>query len=781
MKPSTDSATFSIINLYTADIYWKIATYSAGYSVYDAGLVVSFSPAHGTVAVRSSSDSTSGYTDVTLTVQPRLLKSSFASYMANVQISVYKSYTSLTNGGQPDGSSIVSLSVNVIGEATTLSTYKLPEKLTAGKVIAVSVTAIDESGQAITHNFPTQLLYLLYTKTGCQTCRAVKCELMTTGFGIYTTLTSCTTLSMYGGDAIVSLVFDQDSSPADIELVSFVYSTSNNNPVLCPDITEATGEGSFCECPVGYFFDVLKEVCLACTANYYCSKKGLTLRSLDGPDLKCPDLTKSLSGSDSLADCTCYDGFTMTDVTRRVCKCPVGKYLEYSQKGDPTCASCPVGKYNTKIGETSISACASCPLYATTEQTGSDASGDCYCEVDSSINRLFEQDPTPTRPGELQCQCTEGHYLVIGGTGEISTCELCPAGTYGNEMRTCDSCPDYATSEKGSVSDILDCYCKEGFERSPAFPDTVKCQCEEGTYLYLDSGGGGGSVPGAVAISTCQPCQAGKYGNEMRTCDNCPEYATSEKGSVDKAEDCYCIEGFQLDPDNVNFLCRCPIGKYRLDVDVVSSCVSCPEATYGDMPGLVGESDCTSCTNYANATAGSIGIHNCTCVDTFARVEDELSESLCMCPAGSYLVPEDVLEGTSAYCAACLADSYLTSSNVDTSCVLCTMLDENTYTKDVEGSVSEKSCSCKPENMNKTEGIRIGRDICGCLPGYWFDDRSDPRDCTLCDANYFKEGTTLETACKACSGVVDRFSRTESVAEDTRTSPFDCVCDTDLG
>ena len=80
----------------------------------------------------------------------------------------------------------------------------------------------------------------------------------------------------------------------------------------------------------------------------------------------CPS-TDSSSPANSVdkSACVCNDGFIMTDLTERVCKCDVGTYRKTAVSSAPgplfgrpvgVCSSCPIGTYNPFIGK-QASAC----------------------------------------------------------------------------------------------------------------------------------------------------------------------------------------------------------------------------------------------------------------------------------------------------------------------------------------------------------------------------------------------------------------------------------------
>eukprot|EP00732_Lithocolla_globosa_P001380 Lithocolla_globosa_v1_NODE_677_length_3456_cov_131.371328.p2 type:complete len:141 gc:universal NODE_677_length_3456_cov_131.371328:1203-1625(+) len=136
----------------------------------------------------------------------------------------------------------------------------------------------------------------------------------------------------------------------------------------------------------------------------------------------------------------------------------------YRSLVDKECLACPSNTYTLSTGSTSLTDCLCLDGYTTT------AGGSC---IDYPACRFHPCDPLslctdimggPRNSSGRTCSCPLG----FEGTGEPGECSACLANTYRSSLdqESCMACPDNSTSLGNVGTSSLDfCYCDEEFEK----------------------------------------------------------------------------------------------------------------------------------------------------------------------------------------------------------------------------------------------------------------------------------------------------------------------------
>ena len=164
----------------------------------------------------------------------------------------------------------------------------------------------------------------------------------------------------------------------------------------------------------------------------------------------------------------CPDGWISTSMREKCTICQIGKYTN-SYKN--YCDNCPTGKYNDKVGISTINNCIECP---------------------------------------------KGTWTSDIGNIHITLCKGCKKGLYGNELGltyagSCKKCPAGKFNDNDGLSNINDC--KECSTGSHSDSGSIICKgCGVGKYSLL------------TGSSECLDCEGGKYTNKTSSylCNTCP-------------------------------------------------------------------------------------------------------------------------------------------------------------------------------------------------------------------------------------------------------------------
>ena len=248
-------------------------------------------------------------------------------------------------------------------------------------------------------------------------------------------------------------------------------STGNKCPVghYCPE-----GSPAPIQCEPGTYTDTkLNEVCLTCTAGYYCTM-----------------------GSNPQA---CPAGYYCPDGTGHVWQ------------------SCPAGTFSGTTGLSNVTECTQCTggYYCDVKNLTTEA-GQCdagyYCRSGSD-----DRAPSGATAGDAG-PCPVGHYCTV----QTQEPTPCPAGTFNNQTKVtseadCQPCsPGYYCDIPGLVYPAGLCnpgfFCTSGSNSSsPSSTDATGGPCPAGTYCPMGT---------SVAIN----CQAGTYTltSQQSNCTTCP-------------------------------------------------------------------------------------------------------------------------------------------------------------------------------------------------------------------------------------------------------------------
>nr|XP_054760398.1 neurogenic locus notch homolog protein 3-like [Lytechinus pictus] len=386
-------------------------------------------------------------------------------------------------------------------------------------------------------------------------------------------------------------------------------------------------------CPAGYICSVDNVLPQPCTPGYYCE--------FDADRTPCPNTTySSESGATNSSTCQpCPAGFwcnepALTNYTK--VPCPLGHYCP-TATDEPM--PCPPGTYRSLLGAEDEFDCFICPpgYYCPNDTAniyeiecdegqfcpeGSWAQRDCqpgyYC------NRSITQEKCPAGyycpvRSPYPIQCPAGHYCgeecgYLNDTapcpGSITpvicplgyrekegsrrstfenTCEVCPAGYYGNmpDRANCTICEAGVVCLEGATTDYpLDNTTMHGVNYTNSFPCPVGYYCPEGSSAASPCPVGTfRSAEYAVAASDCLVCGVDHFNHltGQQGCFHCGSQATTE-GAVGSSEctcnganqefqftdrQCICQHGYSLRADGNTETCtktvydQCDEGTYR--------------------------------------------------------------------------------------------------------------------------------------------------------------------------------------------------------------------------
>jgi hypothetical protein len=399
---------------------------------------------------------------------------------------------------------------------------------------------------------------------------------------------------------------------------------------LCPAGWHVNGQGCSSCLPGKYQKDLEKESCLPCKRGKIAVSSGMPACSV------------------------CNNGQHMNHTGKENCDlCAVGKFKkEQLFEGDPAtlylCKMCPVGTYNTVIGQ---SACLPCIPGSYQNELGSSS-----CKLCSKNEyRGNKMDAT------VCVKCPAGKKSAVSS----AQCQNCGAGSYGDVLGAgCLECPSGSFRATAlSVPSTACTKCVPGhFQNDKAQASCLPCI--PGTYTS-DEGSSSG----------CKSCQENEYRSfdmEATACKKCPLGWLSSIGS---AKCLQCAAGNY--GDVLGGGCKkCAIGTYRSASDPSSSCFSCSKGKY---QGIVEQSSCLPCIpgQYTNEKGASV------CKDCPDKTFSSKTEQpICVdCPTGwitggtGFATCTPCLAGRAGLdCSTCIEGQYRASGIVNedpTTCVVC--------------------------------------------------------------------------------------------------------------
>jgi hypothetical protein len=268
-----------------------------------------------------------------------------------------------------------------------------------------------------------------------------------------------------------------------------------------------------------------------------------------------------------------------------------------------------------------------------------------------------------------------------------------------------------------------------------------KFNCEAGMYL---TPGGCRSCPngkfssavGALSVSACIDCRAGKYstssgtGNRMTVCELCPAGKYAAAGA-DSCRDCSTGK-YSVLIANAGSCSNCPAGRYshtQYPSTSISSCKKCGLGKYSTTLGAISESVCTSCPSGRYSAQEGLG-----------------AESMCtLCPEGKYSSSVGVVSESG--CIKCARGSYASMPGVSK----CTGCKPGKYNEITESKREDDCQDCVPGKYSDTLGAWRCND---CPPGSYGPDPgfNSSAMCIKCDVGKYNPnaGVDSEQFCKKC-------------------------------
>ncbi|CAG9314260.1 unnamed protein product [Blepharisma stoltei] len=523
------------------------------------------------------------------------------------------------------------------------------------------------------------------------------------------------------------------------------YCTGSASPVQCSagnylPYSGASANTECITCSPGYFCDgstSSSNMRQACTAGFYCPGGDITPTYECDRGYYCPGGTadeilcpagKYQMNTKQSSCVTCDPGYYCDLGASSETLCPTGYYCP-SGTGYYHSYPCPVGTYNSLIGQSDSTACVSC-------DPGK------YC---------------PTLGAALyQSVCAEGYYCIGGAftdkpSGSDSTGGMCSPGYYcpeGSSAATkCEAglyCAGYALPAQ-SGSCLAGYYCLAGSTVANPTDGTQGNICSQGNYCPTES-------------SAVTPCSAGTYSpseglSDYTQCLDCPygKYCNSQGLSSPTGD---CTAGYYCDPGKATptppegecptgYYCEagswvpipCAMGYYNTQTQQ-SSCTQCGSGYYCTGSTAIQ----TNCPTGYHCPVGTRYSNEYPCgPGTYADVTN--LETCNTCPAGREC-------NNAATNANSLCPQYKYCPEGTGYGLICP---SGSYNKDSEGLTADTECSVCPSGQYCVDGRISGQ----CAPGFWCK-KSSPYSTpsvyyltgTPCPSGYYCGlGTTTPTKC----------------------------------
>ena len=528
--------------------------------------------------------------------------------------------------------------------------------------------------------------------------------------------------------------------------------TTSSSCTGCMPGTYQTGEGmgslaGCLQCPKGTYQtgvgQIQSSACILCVAGTYQSKIGQPFSSAC---IMCgAGEYQTRQGGQEAAECQ---------------QCVEGTYQSGRGVATP-CLLCAAGTYGTGKGAKSVAAgCVACGKGS--YQTGSGAVNVSSCQI---------CDAGTVQPGlgadsSDDCfACPEGTYQSMLGGADFSSCLSCALGTYQ---------PGVAAS---SARDCLACGVGRYQSSLAATSDTECVLCPAGTYQSASAAGGRAQciscsagfyqpMEGAATSKSCTPCSAGTYQTAVG--------ASSGDGCV------LCGAGTYQSAKGAGtpLACvKCPRGTFQTGVAMVSaeSCTACGKGEYSSGLGMGGSKGqvCLHCVAGTYQSVEGVGASACTKCERgkFQTAPGQVDCSLCK--EGTY----QPFEGVSVdwWCKSCDAGTYSSSTGASSfgSCSPC----PRGMTTDGSGATNCTSCgygkyspnegghtcfSCMSGTYANSTGSsgcfpcdtgssmsRAGGSVCDLCPPGQHQFLTGARDCITCSSGFYQPEPGA-TACLSC-------------------------------
>ncbi|KAK3591334.1 hypothetical protein CHS0354_028441 [Potamilus streckersoni] len=445
------------------------------------------------------------------------------------------------------------------------------------------------------------------------------------------------------------------------------------------------------------------------------------------------------------------------------------------------CQICPIGTYQSSLGQTS---CISCPSGTTTQQTGSTSSTQCVsaCSTGFFLNSLGNCQTCPIgtyqpSSGQTSCiSCPSGTTTLQTGStsstqcvaacstgfflNSLGNCQTCPIGTYqpSSGQTSCISCPSGTTTLQTASTSSTQCVaaCSTGFflnslgncqtcpigTYQPSSGQTSCISCPSGTTTLQTASTSSTQCVAACStgfflnsVGNCQTCPIGTYqpSSGQTSCISCPSGTTTQQTGSTSSTQCVsaCSTGFFL--NSLGNCQTCPIGTYQPSSGQ-TSCISCPSGTTTQQTGSTSSTQCVAACS-TGFFLNSLG--NCqTC--PIGTYQPSSGQTSCIsCPSGTTTLQTGSTSSTQCV-AACSTGFFLNSLG---NCQTCPI---GTY----QPSSGQTSCISCPSGTTTLQTASTSSTQCVAICGSGFF-RSTSGTCQACPIGTY-QSSTEQSSCISC-------------------------------
>ncbi len=373
--------------------------------------------------------------------------------------------------------------------------------------------------------------------------------------------------------------------------------------------------------------------------------------------------------------------------------------------------------------------------------------------------------------------CSSGRFYPYAGATTNEQCSACPLGRYGDQTgadssEACIACSKGRINPTSGSNASSACIpCRQGHYQ-PSGDGAASCEpCAAGKY--------GDETEQQQEAKACKDCRAGKFSaaegaSEPAQCTTCPNGKYGQHAGAKSPNACAgCLQG-RFNPasgSNSSAACKpCRRGRYQASSEGAASCESCTAGKYGDQTGQHEEAgscrtckagrfsaaegasssaQCTECPigKYgeqagANAAEGCVGCRR----GRFNSVSSSSSSSACKpCARGRYQASSD----GAASCEACIAGKYggQTGQTDEDSCVDCEV------GKYGAAAGASQCAECAIGKYGNQAGAKVADSCIGCLQGRFNPSSggNSPSSCKPCQHGRYQTSSAGAASCEACA------------------------------
>jgi hypothetical protein len=465
-------------------------------------------------------------------------------------------------------------------------------------------------------------------------------------------------------------------------------------------------------CAAGSYKDVVgSAACVLCPASTYSSTTAATTEDVC---VSCPSGSISVSGSDSITDCTCTSEFTGPAGGPCICPANYEKVPGYRYDINHTQSLCTTrvrwDGLNAEQCEQWCDRDTNCIGYAFSANYF-------YCEIcsgDATVT-YHQHYTTYFKAQEPQCrECAQGFASTAGqpcacqagyeisskseyfGPIEDRFCSSLNdriADTYPADCEAhCDSLVEQATEGRWWETSCAGYALKASDEEDPLIRQCHICSHGGGEWAQFS----GFSLYLKFSEEVCGGCELGKYSSDGLVCQQCPGNSTNVVTLSTTIDDCICSAGFA---GQAGACVQCATGKYKMSPGD-ALCTDCPAGFQSDASFTA----CVAC------VAGTYELFD-ICTDCPPHSTSESQATTCLCNEGYTGLPEACTQcalGTykntlgSEACTPCAPGSE--ANDAFTNCTACT---SNTYEAD------EVCTNCPADSTAAPDATS-----CQCNQGY---------------------------------------------------------------